>query len=303
MVKLKLLVTGASGLLGQKVAQLALEKGHEVYSIYKEHIATVGTPIKLDLTNREKLHETISKLKPDAIIHTAAYTDVDGCEINRNLASKINAEATKNIAMASANADSHLTYVSTDYVFNGEKGLYTEEDQPNPINHYGYTKLKGEQFVKQHAKEWCIARPSVIYGWGPKHKQNFATWLINQLKQRKEVKILTDQHISPTLNTNLAEMLVEIAEKRITGILHTAGATRMSRYEFALKLAEVYNLNMDLIKPTKMNEMSWKAKRPKDSSLNIDKAYQTLKNKPLKIHEALKKMREEVEQTNGLEIT
>jgi len=295
VVKLKLLVTGASGLLGQKVAQLALEKSHEVYSIYKEHKATIGTPIKLDLTNHEKLHEKILKLKPDAIIHTAAYTDVDGCETNRDLAWKTNAEATKNIAIASTKAHSHLIYVSTDYVFDGEKGLYREEDRPNPINYYGYTKLKGEQIVKEHVKEWCIARPSVIYGWGPKHKQNFATWLINQLKQGKDAKILTDQHVSPTLNTNLAEMLIEIAEKKITGTIHTAGAARASRYEFALKLAEVYNLNMDLIKPAKMNEMSWKEKKPKDSSLNIDKAYQTLENKPLKIHEALEKMKKEME--------
>ena len=88
------------------------------------------------------------------------------------------------------------------------------EDRSNPINYYGYTKLKGEQIVMEHVKEWCIARPSVIYGCGPKHKQNFATWLINQLKQGKDAKILTDQHVSPTLNTNLAEMLIEIAEKK-----------------------------------------------------------------------------------------
>jgi len=290
---LKLLVTGASGLLGHKVAQLALEKGHEVYSIYKEHPTNLRRPIKLDITDQSQVSETITKLKPQAIIHTAAYTDVDGCETNQNLAWKVNAEASNHIARASASINSHLTYVSTDYVFDGEKGFYTEEDNPNPISYYGYTKLKGEQFVKENAEKWCIARPSVIYGWGPAHKQNFATWLINNLNQGKEVKVLTDQYVSPTLNTNLAEMLLEIAELGITGILHTAGATRLSRHEFALKLAETFKLNTDLIKPAKMDAMPWKAKRPKDSSLNVSKASALLNAKPLKLNQALEAMRRE----------
>ena len=290
---MKILVTGASGLLGHKVVQLALEKDHEVYAIYKKHIVNIGTPIKLDLTNREKLLEIISERKPEAIIHTAAYTDVDGCEINRDLAWKVNAEATKHIAIASASIGTHLTYVSTDYVFDGEKGFYVEEDNPNPISYYGYTKLKGEDFVKEQAKEWCIARASVIYGWSLKHKLNFATWLINNLDQGKEVKVLTDQYVSPTLNTNLAEMLLETAEGKITGILHTAGATRISRYEFARKLAEVFNLNMEIVKPARMDEMPWKAKRPRDSSLNVSKALALLNQKPLKLNQALEAMSKE----------
>lgn len=290
---MKLLVTGASGLLGQKIAELASGKGHEVYSIYKEHPVNLGTSIRLDLTDQSEVFEVISRHRPEAVIHTAAYTDVDGCEIDRDLAWKANAEATKHIAIASASIGAHLTYVSTDYVFDGEKGFYTEDDKPNPISYYGYTKLKGEEFVKEYAGEWCIARTSVIYGWGPKHRQNFATWLISNLNEGKEAKILTDQYVSPTLNTNLAEMLLEIAERKITGILHIAGATRVSRYEFALKLVEAFNLNVDLIKPAKMSEMLWKAKRPKDSSLNVSKALALLNQKPLRLEHALQKMRKE----------
>ena len=297
VVKLKFLVTGASGLLGHKIAQLALEKGHEVYSICKEHPTHFGTPIKLDLTNQNEISKVITKLKPEAIIHTAAYTDVDGCETNRDLAWKINAEATKQIAIASAKINSHITYVSTDYVFDGEKGLYTEEDETNPISYYGHTKLKGEEFIKEYAINWCIARPSVLYGWLD-HKQNFATWLINSLNQKKEVKVLKDQYVSPTLNTNLAEMLLEIAQRKTLGILHTAGGTRVSRYEYALKLAEVFNLNMDLIKPAKIDEMSWKAKRPKDSSLNVNKATALLNKKPLTLNQAFKVMKKEKTQSS-----
>jgi dTDP-4-dehydrorhamnose reductase len=289
---LKLLVTGASGLVGHKVAQLALDKGHEVYSIYKEHPTNFGKPIKLDLTNQSQVSQTITKLEPQAIVHTAAYTDVDGCEINKDMAWKVNAEATKHLAMVSANLNSHLAYVSTDYIFDGEKGLYLEEDQPNPVSYYGYTKLKGEEFVKEHAEKWCITRASVIYGWGTS-KLNFATWLINNLNQGKEVKVLTDQYVSPTLNTNLAEMLLEITGKKTTGTLHTAGATRISRHEFALKLAKVFNLNRDLIKPAKTDQMQWRAKRPTDSSLNVSKATAQLNAKPLKLNQALEIMKKE----------
>jgi dTDP-4-dehydrorhamnose reductase len=293
VVKLKILVTGASGLLGHKVVQLASEKGHEVYSIYKEHPINLGKPINLNLTDKSQVFETIIKLKPQAIVHAAAYTDVDGCEINQDLAWKVNAEATKHIAVASASVGSHLIYVSTDYVFDGEKGLYSEQDQPNPISYYGYTKLKGEEFVKEHAQQWCIARASVIYGWSPTQKPNFATWLINNLNQGKEVKVLIDQYVSPTLNTNLAQMLLEIAERKITGTLHTAGATRASRHEFALKLAKTFNLNINLIKPAKMNEIPWKAQRPKDSSLNVNKAAALLNAKPQKLNQALETMKKE----------
>jgi dTDP-4-dehydrorhamnose reductase len=289
-------VTGASGLLGHKVAQLALERGMRVYSIHKKHPANFGSLIKLDLTNRSEISKVILKLKPQRIIHTAAYTDVDGCETNRDLAWIMNAEATRGIAIASTQIDSHLTYVSTDYVFDGKRGRYKEEDETNPVSYYGYTKLKGEEFVKGYAKEWCITRPSVIYGWLG-YKQNFATWLINSLSQNKEVKILEDQYVSPTLNTNLAEMLLEIIQKKITGILHTAGDTRINRYNYALKLAEIFNLNLNLIKPAKMNQISWKAKRPRDSSLNVNKANALLESKPLKLHHALERMKIERQKT------
>lgn len=207
-------MTGASGLLGHKLVKLAVEKNHEVHSIFKEHSVNLEKPIQLDLTSQSQVFKVVTRLKPEAIVHTAAYTDVDGCEINRDLAWKVNVEATKHLTVASAEIGSHLTYVSTDYVFGGEKGLYSEEDQTNPISYYGYTKLKGEEFVKEQAKDWCIARVSSIYGWNLTQKPNFATWLINSLNQGKEVRVLTDQHVSPTLNTNLAEMLLEIAEKR-----------------------------------------------------------------------------------------
>jgi dTDP-4-dehydrorhamnose reductase len=287
---MRILVTGASGLLGGKVASLALKRGHTVFSAYNEHPAEAGIALKLDITNAGGVKEAVCSIKPDSIIHTAAYTNVDGCEENRDLAWRVNAEACKHLATSSADAGAHLVYVSTDYVFDGERGLYREEDKPNPINHYGYTKLMGEEFVKQYAKSWCIARTSVIYGWGGS-KLNFATWIIENLEKGSQVRVLVDQYVSPTLNTNLAQMLIEIAERRLCGILHTAGASRVSRYEFAKKLASAHRLNPDLIAPARMGEIHWKAKRPKDSSLDVSMCLRTLKeSKPMRLEEAIEAM-------------
>lgn len=288
---MKLLVTGASGLLGRELVKLALGRGYTVYSTYNEHAVDRGVPIKLDLTDYGRVLEVIAERKPDAVVHAAAYTDVDGCEVNRDLAWKVNAEATKYIAKASSKVGAQLIYVSTDYIFNGGKGLYAEEDEPNPINYYGYTKLKGEEFVKEYAGEWCIARTSVLYGWGPGHKPNFATWLLNNLKGGREVRVVVDQFASPTLNINLAEMLMEIAERGLAGIFHAAGATRISRYEFAIKLAEAFGLGSNLIKPVKMDEIPWRARRPKDSSLDVSRARSMLNAKPLELDSALRVMK------------
>jgi len=289
---LRLLITGASGLLGSKLAELATAGNHEVYSAYNKNRPTHGKAIRLNICNADDVTEAFRKLDPEAVIHTAAFADVDKCEIKKKLAWKTNAEATKNIATSSASAKAHITYVSTDYVFNGEKGFYSEGDQTDPISYYGYTKLKSEEFVRKHAAKWCIARPSVLYGWTG-HKQNFATWLIDNLTQERPIKVLNDQYVSPTLNTNLAEMLLEISEEGKLGILHTAGAARVSRFEYAVKLAKVFDLNIDLVEPARMSEMQWKAKRPRDSSLNVNKATATLLHKPMALDEALEVMAKE----------
>ena len=290
--KMKLLITGASGLLGSKLTELALARSHQVYAMGIQ-LPTHGIPVQLDISDKNRVERTLTRIMPEDVIHTAALTDVDKCETERDLAYKINAEATDHIAEATARIGAHLTYVSTDYVFDGEQGFYREEDETNPISYYGYTKLKGEEFTKEHAGKWCIARISVLYGWSG-NKQNFATWLINSLKQKKEIKVLEDQYVSPTLNTNLAEMLLEISDRKILGTLHTAGATRIGRYEYALKLADVFSLDTHSMKPARTEEMAWKAKRHRDSSLDVNKATPLLEHKPLTLDQALEIMKGEI---------
>ena len=295
---MKLLVTGASGLLGTRICQQAAKQNYQVYSAHSQHAPRFGTPIKLDITDGTALKQIFDKTKPDVIVHSAALTDVDKCEKEKDLAWKINVESTSNIAQLCHKHNCFLVYVSTDYVFNGEKGNYKETDPTAPINNYGLTKLKGEEEIKQSRAEYCIARPSVIYGSIPAAgKVNFALWLIEKLAKKEETKTVTDQWNSPTLNTNLAEMILEIVEKRITGTFHLAGATRLSRYEFAQNIAETFNLDKNLLRPTTSEKMPWIAKRPRDTSLNVEKAKHTLNNKPLQISEALSRLKKETSQS------
>jgi dTDP-4-dehydrorhamnose reductase len=291
----KLLVTGANGLLGTRICQLATKQNYEVYSVHSQHASQFGTTIKLDITDGTALKQLFDKTKPDVVVHSAALSDVDKCEQEKDLAWKINVESTSNIAQLCHEHNCFLVYVSTDYVFNGEKGNYKETEQTAPINNYGLTKLKGEQEIKKSKAEYCIARTSVIYGSNPAAgKVNFALWLIEKLRKKEETKIVTDQWNSPTLNTHLAEMILEIVEKRITGTFHLAGATRVSRYEFAQKIAETFDLDENLLHPTSSEKMSWIAKRPRDTSLDVEKAKQTLNNKPLQISEALSRLKKEM---------
>jgi len=291
----KLLVTGASGLLGSKLPKLATKKSFQVYSVYHQHTPQQGTPIQFDISKKTSTEKTFNEIKPDIVVHAAALTHVDRCETQKELAWKINVQGTENIAKLCRRNRTYLVYVSTDYVFNGEKGNYREADLPAPINHYGTTKLKGEEYAQSLALDVCIARTSVVYGSIPATgKTNFALWLLDKLRRDEEVKIVTDQTNSPTLNTNLANMILEIVDRRLTGIYHLAGATALSRYDFAKALAEEFNLNTQLIKPVTSREIAWKAKRPRNSSLNVAKATQTLGSKPLKIHEALRELREEL---------
>jgi dTDP-4-dehydrorhamnose reductase len=287
-----LLITGASGLLGTKLCQLAVERNHETYASYGQHKPLCGTPLELNILDPRAQRQAFDKIKPDAVVHAAALTDVDKCEMEKQLAWKTNVEATENLAQLCKERGVFLVYVSTDYVFDGQKGMYKETDNPAPINYYGLTKLKGEQAV-QALDDHCIARGSVIYGSTPATgKINFALWLLDKLRKKEEIKIVTDQWNSPTLNLNMAEMILEAVEKRIVGTLHLAGATRLSRYEFAEYIAEVFNLDPTYITPIRSDQLKWVARRPRDSSLNVDKAERMLVNKPLQICEALRKMKE-----------
>jgi dTDP-4-dehydrorhamnose reductase len=291
---LKLAITGAGGLLGSALLTKARE--HEVYSLYSQHSPSSGVPVHADLQDRDQLVRTLQGIKPDAIVHAAALTDVDRCEREQDLANAVNNEATKAIAKCANDLGAFLIYVSTDYVFDGRRGMYREDDEPRPINFYGLSKLRGEQAVKGLLSEYLVARTSVIYGSTPSSgKVNFALWVLNALREGRPVSVTVDQFVSPTLNTNLAEMIMECLKRRLTGTIHLAGATRLSRFDFASELGREWSLNLSLVSPVEMNKTSWYAPRPRDSSLNVAKAASILKNVPATIGQSLHALKKELD--------
>lgn len=286
---MRIFITGGGGLLGSKLAEIALKEGHEVFSGYNHNFPEKGEPVKLDLAVDSSISKAVGLAQPKVVFHTAALTDVDMCEVEQDLACRINIRGTKLLAEMAKNVGAFLVYVSTDYVFDGYKGMYREDDTTNPINNYGYTKLLGEKYAD------CVARTCVIYGSRPSSgKVNFALWILDKLRKGEGIKIVRDQYISPTLNTNLAGMLLEAGERRLTGIYHLAGATRISRYDYACRIADVFELDKCLIAPSKIADIGWKAKRPMDSSMDVSKATQLFKEKPYDIDTSLKILKEEI---------
>lgn len=283
---MKILLTGGSGLFGQAFIDL-VKKTYELYATYNQNPLNFENALQLDITDVEQVKKVIEKIKPDVIVHSAAFTNVDKCEIEKEKACETNAKATENIAKIADKINAKLIYISTDYVFDGEKGLYKEEDKTNPINYYGLTKLEGEKAVIKHCNDYVIARTSVIYGM---NKKNFATWVIDELKNGRQINIITDQWVSPTLNIDLAEQILALIEKDEKGIFHTAGGERISRYDFVMKLAEIFGFDKSLINPITSDKLNWIAKRPKDSSLDVSKISNI--KKPYEVNEALKKLKE-----------
>jgi len=275
--------------LGGKVAELAQARGYEVFSGYAHNAPGFGRAVKFNLLDGPAISETIVRLKPEIIIHSAALTDVDRCEREKELAYKINVEGMRIVSEASKRAGSFLIYISTDYIFDGIRGMYKEGDDPHPLNYYGLTKLLGEEFC-----DGCIARSCVIYGSRPSSgKVNFALWIINSLRSNQPIDVVTDQFITPTLNSNLAAMVLEAGERHLDGTYHLTGASRISRYDFARTVARMLDLDLSLISPCRMEDMKWAAERPKDSSLDTSKAAKNLKEKPLSIEEAMQRLKRE----------
>jgi dTDP-4-dehydrorhamnose reductase len=269
---LKVLVTGGTGLLGYNLVQALLEKGYTVYATYHKHSPQgldEASWIRLDLEDPQQITRLFSDVEPDAIIHAAAYTDVDGCELHREKAYKINYLATMTIARQAAKKKSLLVYISTAYVFDREKGMYREDDTPNPINYYGLSKLLGEAATLSAMDEEkaLIVRASGLYGYSPTGKRNFGISVVEKLLRGEEVKAFRDQYLSPTYVYFLSRRLIRALEKRIHGVLHLAGE-RLSRLEFAQLVARSLRADTRLIKPVLMKELTLPARRPRDSSLD-----------------------------------
>lgn len=284
------LITGANGLLGQKL----VTDFHPHYKViacdlHPESFFSFPTLSyeSIDITNRRQLGFHISFYHPQVIINAAAYTDVDGCEIHKDKARAVNVGGVKNLVNLCREQKIKLIQFSTDYIFNGEDGPYSEDDPPDPVSFYGETKLESEKIIKESGIEFLIIRTNVLYGFGKNVKPNFLIWLLEKLSRNEKIQIVTDQFNNPTLADNLSLCILEMVKKNTSGTYHIAGSEYLSRYDFAIKVANKFNFDKNNILPTKTELLQQKAKRPYRGGLKIDKAQSILETKLLSVNQAL----------------
>lgn len=292
---MRVLITGSNGLLGQKLVK-TFSSDHQTSGIDLQTKSFINPPNfryqNISITEKDKLKELFDPFKPEAVINSGAYTDVDGCESNKEKAWEVNVEGVKNISKLCRENKAKLVQLSTDYIFDGKTGPYSEEDTPSPQGYYGITKLESEKVILDSKIDFLIVRTNVLYGKSLGETHNFVLWLIQKLKNRQEVKIVTDQYSNPTLADNLAEAIKEATGKNISGILNIAGGEKVvSRYEFALKIAEKFNLNQSLIKKVLTSELNLPAPRPLKGGLKIDKAKKLLETELLDVDKGLEYLR------------
>ena len=288
----RILVIGA-GLLGSRLIDQASSQFDVHCADIDPNLGDLGCEFHLlDITNKKAVNDLICSIQPAAIFHTAALTNVDKCEVDKALAKKINGTATGYIALASAKVDAYLCYISTDFVFDGKQGNYKETDAPRPISEYGRSKLLGEDEVRCLGDrwKWTICRTSILYG-AYKKRFNFATWIIDELKAGHTIRIVTDQIGSPTLADDLADACLKLWQKDARGLFHVAGREAISRYDFAMKVCEVFGLDKGLVKPVTTEELKQKAVRPANSSMDVSKVEGLLSRKMLDVMEGLERVK------------
>jgi len=287
---MRVLITGSNGLLGQKLVKI-FSSDHQTSGIDLQAEPFIKTPNfryqNISITEKDKLEELFASFKPDAVINAGAYTDVDGSENNKEKAWEVNVEGVKNLSKLCRENKAKLVQLSTDYIFDGKAGPYSEEDTPNPEGYYGITKLESEKAILDSKIDFLIVRTNVLYGKSLGETHNFVLWVIQKLKNKEEVKIVTDQYNNPTLADNLAEAIKEATEKGISGILNIAGSEYLTRYDFALKIAEKFNLDQSLIKKVLTSELNLPTPRPLKGGLKIDKAKSLLKTELLDVEKGL----------------
>ena len=268
-----ILVIGGTGLIGSNIVRNAETAGHRVSSTW--HTNDDGSAeYRLDKTDTQDVTDLIDELRPDAVIDTAAFHDVDACESQRDEAWSVNAAGTRNVAAATAAVDAHYVFLSTDYVFPGDGAgsPYEPEDPVAPANYYARTKLAGEQAARI-PENWTVLRTSVVYGT---ERENFVTWALSELDAGNELTIVDDQISSPTYAPDVARASVHVAERGVTGTHHAAGPVSVSRYEFTRRLAEVYGYETDRISPISTEAFGQTAPRPTDSTLDSTGLYELL---------------------------
>lgn len=291
--KNKILVTGANGLLGQKIAHLwAKTKDFDLIATARgeNRIKEVsGFEFhSLDITNEEEVFTALEKFKPDYVINTAAMTNVDQCEDEKEACIDLNVNAVDYLVRACEKYNSFLIHLSTDFIFDGEDGPYKEGAVANPLSFYGESKLKAENIITGSSCKWAIARTVLVYGITEgMSRSNIILWVKNSLETGKQLQIVNDQWRSPTLAEDLATGCVLIAKNNAEGIFNISGKELMTPYDMAMSTVEFFNLDGSLITETDGSKFTQRAKRPAKTGFVIDKAIKVLGYAPKSFKEGI----------------
>lgn len=291
----KILITGSNGLLGQKLVELIVSSGEfELIATGRginrlSKFSNKYTYVSLDITSKEAVMNAISTHKPHVVIHGAAMTNVDQCELNKEECWLQNVVATRNIAEACLANGSFLVHVSTDFIFDGSEGPLKEEAKPAPVSFYGYSKLAAEELIqKMEGLEWSIARTVLVYGIAEDmSRTNIILWVKKSLEEQKQIKVVDDQWRTPTLAEDLAQGCYLIAKKQAKGIFNISGKDFLNPLQMAYMTADYFGLDKSYITKADSTTFSQPAKRPPKTGFVIDKAINELGYKPHSFEEGI----------------
>ena len=298
----KVLITGSNGLLGQKIVYNLKERNDvDLYATALGENRLISQSgynfISLDITNKAKLDEVFTKIAPDVIINTAAMTNVDACELDQEKCWLINVKAVKYIAQSAEKIGAHLLHISTDFVFDGENGPYSEKDTPNPIHYYAKSKLASENIVKEICSKWSIARTIIIYGiTDHMSRSNLVLWSKGEIENGNSINVVNDQFRSPTLAEDLASGCVSIIDRQALGLYHLSGPKTYSIIDLVYQVADFYNLDKSLINPVSSASLNQLAKRPLVTGFDITKAQKDLEYYPVDFKEGISIMDQQIKQ-------
>ncbi len=301
---MKILITGSNGLLGQKLVKLLAEKDNvELLATSKgENRINNKEGYKyqsLDITNKEEVFDVVEKFEPNTVINTAAMTNVDACESDKELCWDLNVNAVKYLIEAAQHSNTHLIHLSTDFVFDGEKGPYKEEDEPNPLSYYGKSKYEAENLLQQSNIKWSIARTVIVYGIGENmSRSNIVLWAKEALEKGNPLTIVDDQFRSPTLAEDLAMGCWLIAEKEAEGIFHLSGKDTMSIIDLVYRVADFYHLDKSIVTAIKSSSLNQAAKRPPKTGFILNKAIKELDYSPCSFEQGLAILTQQLGSTN-----
>jgi dTDP-4-dehydrorhamnose reductase len=288
---MKILVTGANGLLGQKLVKLLSEQEDtQVIATARKSLSTSPTVdfYALDITDKTQVMSVIQKTKPDVVINTAAMTQVDACETEREACMLNNVTAVENLIRACEKNNVHLIQVSTDFIFDGSHGPLDEEAEPRPVNFYGESKLAAELLVSDSQTSWSILRTILVYGvTADMSRSNIVLWVKKSLEEGKQISVVNDQWRTPTLAEDLAMGCWLAAAKKAQGIFNISGKDILTPYHIALQTANFFKLDASLISPTDSATFKQPAQRPLKTGFTIEKARKELGYEPHSFQEGL----------------